>query len=176
MAHLYREHPDYAGEVDHLSLLAKLADYDGWALSTSAKALPYVLSLVALFPFRQNVRVAAWVRRTRTWSSGRFVNCWEPVVFIPARTLSFYGDPVEDVLEGVTPRRRSTLPGYVIGAKPPAFCAWLFGLLGALPGDALDDMYPGSGMVTRSWAAWCGPGLALMESGEAIAQGGQYGG
>ena len=44
-ASLYRDHPDYAGEVDHAALLAQLAGYDGWALSTSAEALPAVLAL-----------------------------------------------------------------------------------------------------------------------------------
>ena len=44
-ARLYRDHPDYGGEVDHLALIARLAEYDGWALSTSAEALPAVLAL-----------------------------------------------------------------------------------------------------------------------------------
>ena len=44
-ARLYRDHPDYAGEVDHAALLADLSGYDGWALSTSAQALPVVLAL-----------------------------------------------------------------------------------------------------------------------------------
>ena len=44
-ARLYRDHPDYAGEVDHAALLARLAGYDGWALSTSAEALPAMLAL-----------------------------------------------------------------------------------------------------------------------------------
>jgi len=39
-AYLYRDHPDYGGEVDHAELIERLAAYDGWALSTSAAALP----------------------------------------------------------------------------------------------------------------------------------------
>ena len=32
-AHLYRDHPDYAGEVDHARLIERLErDYDGWIL------------------------------------------------------------------------------------------------------------------------------------------------
>jgi hypothetical protein len=38
----------------------------------------------------------------------------------------------------------------VIGAKPAAFCRWVFGLLGAAPGDTLDDLFPGSGGHERS--------------------------
>ncbi len=39
----------------------------------------------------------------------------------------------------------------MIGAKPAAFCRWVFDLLGARPGDHLDDLFPGSGGVTRAW-------------------------
>jgi hypothetical protein len=46
----------------------------------------------------------------------------------------------------------TTLPGRVIGAKPPAFCAWLFDLIGAEPGDTFDDLFPGSGVVGKVWA------------------------
>src|SRR5262245_76196 len=40
----YKHHPDYAGEVDHVRLLADLAHgYDGWVLHTSSPALYHVL-------------------------------------------------------------------------------------------------------------------------------------
>ena len=52
---LYRDHPDYGGEVDHAELIGRLAVYDGWALSTSAEGLPAVLGLCP-----PGVRVAAW--------------------------------------------------------------------------------------------------------------------
>ena len=57
-ARLYQDHPDYGGEVDHAELIERLAAYDGWALSTSAEALPAVLAVCPL-----GVRVAAWHRR-----------------------------------------------------------------------------------------------------------------
>jgi len=46
-----------------------------------------------------------------------------------------------------------TLPGRVIGAKPAAVCRWIFTLLGACPGDTLDDLFPGSDAVGRAWVA-----------------------
>lgn len=55
-------------------------------------------------------------------------------------------------MHGVTPV--TTLPGRVIGAKPAEVCRWIFGLLGAASGDILDDLFPGSGAVTRAWAAY----------------------
>jgi len=50
---------------------------------------------------------------------------------------------------GVAPM--TTLPGRVIGTKPAAFCRWMFDLVGATPGDTLDDLFPGSGIVGRAW-------------------------
>jgi hypothetical protein len=55
-AWLYRDHPDYSGEVDHVKLIGRLAAYDGWALSTSVEALPAVLALCP-----PGVRVAAGI-------------------------------------------------------------------------------------------------------------------
>lgn len=42
----YRDHPDFRGEVDHAELIRRLCSYDGWALSTSAAALPAVSAVV----------------------------------------------------------------------------------------------------------------------------------
>jgi len=36
---MYRDDPDYGGEVNHGELLGRLAAYDGSALSTSPEAL-----------------------------------------------------------------------------------------------------------------------------------------
>jgi hypothetical protein len=147
---IYRGHPDYAGEVDLRELVSRLATYDGWALSTSARALPDVLAMI---PVR--TLVAAWIRGGRPHATARLVNAWEPVIFVPARFVvsgsGRDGSPVLDALVGPTPRRRATLPTAVIGAKPPEFCAWVFDLLGARIGDSLDDLYPGSGIVGRTW-------------------------
>jgi hypothetical protein len=51
-------------------------------------------------------------------------------------------------------RPRLTDPRRVIGAKPAAFSAWLFALLGMQPGDEFVDLYPGSHGVTRAWEAF----------------------
>ena len=61
---------------------------------------------------------------------------------------------VDSIVCGVAPV--TTLPGRVIGAKPAAVCRWIFDLLGAGPGDTLDDLFPGSGAVTRAWDAYTG--------------------
>jgi len=153
-AYLYVGHPDYRGEVDHAELIRRLSRYDGWALSTSAAALPAILALCVAQDLP--VRIAAWVKgRPRPHATARIRQAWEPVVWIPARHLSRVdGRQTEDALVGVASRRRTPLPGHVIGMKPPAFCYWVFDLLGAQVGDELDDLYPGSGIVRWAWASY----------------------
>ncbi|MCU7724578.1 hypothetical protein ODJ79_12695 [Actinoplanes sp. KI2] len=155
-AWLYRDHPDYAGEVEHASLIARLASYDGWALSTSAAALPAVLALCP-----PGVRVAAWHRGERPTPSRWPLNAWEPVIYSGGRPAdpSHAEHPlaarrVDSLVHGIAPM--TTLPGRVVGAKPAAFCRWVFDLLGATSEDSLDDLFPGSGAVARAWAAYAG--------------------
>ncbi len=159
----YRDHPDFAGEVDHAQLLSRLATYDGWALSTSARALPDVLALAVAQGL--TVRVAAWIRGARPHETAlHALNAWEPVVYAPvarARDVSPRTGAARriDVLRhGVGPML--TLPNRVIGTKPAAFCRWVFDLVGATPRDQLDDLFPGSGMVGRAWAAYCATTVA----------------
>lgn len=151
-ARLYRDHPDYRGEVDHAALIRRLADeYDGWALSTSAAALPAVLALCP-----PGVRVAAWRRGERPTVSRWPLSAWEPVIYCGGRpddpSASRPARRVDSLVNGVSPL--TTLPGRVTGTKPAAFCHWVFELLGAAPGDVLDDLFPGSGVVARAWAAY----------------------
>lgn len=145
----YRDHPDYAGEVDHAELVQYLAGTfpHGWALSTSAEALPELLEVCPV-----GVRVAAWVRGHRNVASYRPVNAWEPVIYWPGprRLIAAPGDRLDALVAGVSARR--TDPRRVVGAKPAEFCYWLFGLLGAVPGDDVVDVFPGSGGIARAWA------------------------
>lgn len=168
-AWLYRDHPDYAGEVDHVELIRRLSTFDGWALSTSAEALPMVLASCP-----PGVRVAAWVRGERPNAAAmRPLNAWEPVIYYGGRAVgdrhatrhasSDDASPVDGqrVAQASATRRtdalvyaarpRLTDPGRVIGAKPAVFARWVFDLMGALPGDELTDVFPGSGGIARAW-------------------------
>lgn len=146
LAWMYQDQPDYAGEVDHAKLVASLEySYDGFALSTSAKALGQVLPLLT-----RPYRVCAWVKpigvSSRSWG---LHNAWEPLIVVPARELR----PGKRDWLSAQPARRGGSD--LIGRKPEAFCTWMFELLGLLPGDQLDDLYPGSGIVGRAWAELC---------------------
>jgi hypothetical protein len=101
------------------------------------------------------VRVAAWHRGARPAVSWQPLHAWEPVIYHPARPVSpsALAQPRTDSLV-CGAAALTTLPGRVTGAKPAAFCGWVFTLLGARPGDSLADLFPGSGAVTRAWATW----------------------
>lgn len=148
-ARYYRRHQDYAGEVDVRELVAQLVtEYpDGWALSTSADALQAVLALCP-----DGVRVAAWVRGERPTASHRPLNAWEPVIYSGGRPYVSERRRLDALVH--TARPRTTDPDRVVGAKPSAFAWWLFDLLGALPGDELVDLFPGSGAIGRAWSIY----------------------
>lgn len=154
-AHLYADHPDYAGEVDHVELIYRLnADYDGWALSTSAAALVDILPSCPA-----DHRVLAWVKHTVTVS-------WEPVIVVSARKPEGVRDWIQ--CEPDSYQWREKPDSYVIGQKPEAFCRWVFEWLGAEADDDLDDLFPGSGNVARAWQSWrAQPGLLIARSRQA---------
>ncbi|MDR6212167.1 hypothetical protein QE364_003898 [Nocardioides zeae] len=173
-ARYYGDHPDFAGEVDHAALVEQLvAGYDAWALSTSARALPAVLALCP-----PGVQVAAWFRGERDNKAAQGpLNGWEPVIYAGAIRRAGISDASRPPA-GATPgqhdasghagatrrvdalvhvaRPRTTDPARVVGAKPAAFCRWVFDLLGAQPGDEFTDVFPGSGGVARAWDVFTG--------------------
>lgn len=135
-------------EVYHPALIESLCrDYpDGWALSTSSTALRYVLDLCP-----DDVRVAAWVKPFASFKPN--VNpayAWEPVIWRGGRVKRSRDEmTVRDWVAASITLKRGTH-----GAKPEAFCFWLFDLLGLRPGDTLDDLFPGSRAVSRAWSRW----------------------
>jgi hypothetical protein len=157
-AHLYKDHPDYAGEVDHADLLFELAtEYDGWLLHTASTTLPHVLHCAREVGIG-NFRIMAWVKPFTAFKRNVSVAyAWEPVLVSACRK------PVVDdsmvyrdwVREGITLKRGLT------GAKPEAVCHWAFNVLGMERDDELVDLFPGSGAVTRAWESWRAQGVLL---------------
>lgn len=139
-------------EVDHSQLIGRLSTSypDGWALSTSAKALPEILAHCP-----STVRVCAWVRTVRPGKSRSPLSAWEPVLISGGRALQT--DKLQTVTDALIYRGRfRAFPGALIGMKPPAFSVWLFQMLGARPGDTLIDLFPGSGAVSLAWNRYSG--------------------
>ena len=147
----YGDHPDYAGEVDHAELIARLVrDYpDGWALSTSGTALQHVLALCP-----PDVKLAIWHVQNAEPPGGRATSwhlCWEPVIIRGGRNCG-NRPAIRNLL--TCPAPTGFRRGDITGQKPPAFSRWIFGLLGATVQDDLDDLFPGSGAVGREWEAY----------------------
>lgn len=141
----YGNEATYAGEVDHAALIESLAGYDGWALSASS---PSLRALLPLCP--EDVRVAAWVKPFASFKPG--VNpayAWEPVIFRTTVKRSRDVETARDWMSASITLRRG-----LSGAKPEAFCFWLFNLLGMIPTDEFTDVFPGTGAVTRAHEAW----------------------
>ncbi len=145
-AHLYRTHPDYAGEVDHAALLLELQKYDGWLLHTSSVALREIAPLIPA-----EARFMAWVKPFAAFKANVSVAyAWEPVIVKAARKPVVNGRFVmrDWIAESITMKRGLT------GAKPERVCHWAFEMLGMGPDDELCDLFPGTGAVTRAWETW----------------------
>lgn len=151
-AHLYKDHPDYGGEVDHVDLFRRLqSEFDGWVLHTAAT--PEAIALLAPMVLGSGARWMAWVKPFAAFKRNVPVGyTWEPVLVKPARkpVVSKRLTMRDHIAESITMRRGLT------GAKPETVCHWAFEVVGARPEDELHDLFPGSGAVTRAWETWRG--------------------
>ena len=153
----YEGHADYAGEVDHEALIARLeADYpDGWALSASSPSLRYLLPLCP-----EAVRTMVWIKPFGAYKRNvRVAYVWELVIVRPARRLdgavptrdfmlSGPDDESEVFAESITMRKGFS------GSKPERLCFWLFNVMGLRACGRLDDLFPGTRAVSDAWAKW----------------------
>lgn len=151
-AHLYKDHPDFAGEVDHAALIAQLErDYDGWVLHASATATSMATLAPLVLP--TGARWCSWVKGFAAFKRNVPVGyAWEPVIIKPARKPVVSKRLVmrDWIQESITLKRGLT------GAKPEAVCHWAFELMAACPGDELHDLFPGTGAVAAAWKTWEG--------------------
>ena len=147
-ARLYKAHPDYAGEVDYAELIARLsANYDGFILHTASTTL---LALAPLVP--PDCRLMAWVKPFAAFKRNVPVAyAWEPAIVRAARKPVVRGRIVmrDWIAESITMKKGLT------GAKPRNVARWAFEMMGALPTDTLDDLYPGTGAISAAWSEWC---------------------
>lgn len=149
----YGDHPDYAGEVDHVELIDRLnKDYDGWILHTSAPALRELASLVP-----DDARFLCWVKPFAAFKRNVPVAyAWEPIIVKAARkpVVSTRHKPLRDFFESEVVRENIAMKKGLAGAKPEPVCHWVFEALGARPEDSMIDLYPGTGAVSDAWRTW----------------------
>ena len=132
-------------EVDHQKLILELeTNYDAWALSCYSNILHVLLPMC-----KPDIRIAAWVKPFASFKPN--VNpayACEPILY---RALKRKRE-VKTVRDWVS--SSITMGKHIYGAKPTAFCFWLFELLGAREKDDFADLYPGSGVVSRCWESY----------------------
>ncbi len=124
----------------HRALIERLvAEFpDGWAMSLSSPSLRTILPMCP-----DDCRVAAWVKPFAVFKPN--VNpayAWEPVIFRGGRRGDRTRETVRDWFA-----KEITLKRGLTGAKPEAFCRWVLDLLGYEPGDDIDDLFPGTGVM-----------------------------
>lgn len=149
--HYGHNHPDgrcWDKLETHQLLIERLtADYpDGWALSASTPSLRELLPLTP-----PKTRIAAWVKPYAVFKPNvRPCYAWEPVLFTGGRKTGF--PPPERYGGQVTPKDylsiRVTDRRGLAGAKPAEFCRWVLDMLGYLDGDTIDDLFPGTGVMS----------------------------
>lgn len=145
-AHMYKDHPDYGGEVDHEELVSKLlSEYDGFCLHTHVPGLRVLLPMMP-----DDVRVCAWVKPFAAFKPNVApAYAWEPVLIRPVVKAEMVEGVVcrDWVSESITMKRGLT------GVKPEKVCHWVFnisGLMGA-EDETVIDLFPGTGAVGRAW-------------------------
>ena len=97
-----------------------------------------------------DVRVMAWVKPFCSFKPG--VNpayAWEPVIVRGGRPRTRNLLTVRDYVTATITLRRG-----LAGVKPDAFSFWLFEVLNMDSGDEFNDLFPGSGAVTKAWSRW----------------------
>jgi hypothetical protein len=160
-AHLYRDHADYGGEVDHAALIGHLqSEFDGWVLHASATPR----SMAILGPLVENTgaRWCSWRKGFAAFKKNVPVAyAWEPVIIKPARKpvvskRLVMRDWIETVDIEDDVKASITLKRGLTGAKPEAVCHWAFEMMAARPEDHLSDLFPGTGAVSAAWRTWQG--------------------
>lgn len=142
---------DEKREVDHAALVARLTEYDGWVLHASAAN--HSEDILVPLMSKACARKGIWVKQFAAFKRNVSVAyAWEPVYIKAARKPVVSKRLVmrDWIMEPITMKRGLT------GVKPEKVCHWAFELMGARPDDVLDDLFPGSGAVTRAWATWLG--------------------
>lgn len=138
-------------EVDHAQLIWKLYEEfpDGWALSASSTTLRVLLPMC-----EPDIRIGAWVKSFCAFKRNvRPAYAWEPILFhggrnpcngyratIPERNGK-QTTPKDFIVEPITLKKG------LVGAKPKRVCSWILDLLNFQPGDTLEDLYPGTGVM-----------------------------
>jgi hypothetical protein len=150
LGRLYDAHHEASREYDdpeaHRRLVSRLCDEyaDGWAMSLH---IPSLRAIWAMCP--EDCRLLSWVKPFASFKPGvGRAYAWEPIIARGGRQIP-RGDPtVRDWFACSITLRKG-----LAGAKPAPVCHWLLDWLNFKPGDTLDDLFPGTGVMGECVAA-----------------------
>lgn len=146
--HLHPEAAVYDTIEGHRALIERQCDEfpDGWAMCLHQQSLRHILPLCP-----EDVRVMAWVKPWCSFKpSVRVAYAWEPLIVRGGRP--FEGRETDTVRDWIS--ANMAMEQGLAGAKPPKLIRWLLSVLNAVPGDEVVDLFPGSGIVTRTIEDW----------------------
>lgn len=137
---------DYDDPATHKALIERLCDdYESWAMSLHEPSLRVILAMCP-----EDVRVGVWVKPFAAFKANvTRAYAWELVIFRFKRPRAREQATWRDFVSAPITMRRG-FPG----AKPDAFCYWIFEGLNLEPDDEFCDLFPGSGAVTAAWEKW----------------------
>lgn len=134
-------------EVDHAELIERLDSYDGWLLHSNPQSIRLLLPLIP-----EGVRILSWGKYDGLpVTKAGLVYTWEPIFLKPVRRASIW---VRDSLWGDKADHVHEVRNEMRGQKPLMVIRWLFQAAGLEPADELDDLFPGTGAVTRAWRSF----------------------
>lgn len=143
--HLHPNAADYDRIETHAALVARLNEYDGWAMSMHTPAVRHILPLCP-----EDARLMAWVKPFASFKPGVGVAyAWEAIIVRGGRPRTRQQHTVRDWCAC-----NITLKKGFQGAKPEGVIRWLLEVWNAEKTDTIDDLFPGSGAVSRALEAW----------------------
>ena len=134
----------------HLEMLANLkANYDGFAIATSVMGLNVYLREIDLKQ-GSGYRMAIWHKPISSPSGSRIRNAYEPVlIYVPKDRRGYKSHARIDDIRSI-----NIEPIGFIGAKPKAWVWWVLDLMGVNKNEQVDDLFYGSGAVTKAVEEW----------------------
>ena len=138
----------------HKKLVDRLvAEYpDGWAMSLSSPSLKFILPLCP-----DDCRVMAWVKPFAIFKPNvGLAYTWEPVIIRGGRRITREEPTIKDhVIESIALKKG------LVGAKPMRFCTWILSALNVKDGDTIDDIFPGTGIMTEAFNSFIGGNVVV---------------
>lgn len=144
---LHEAAADYDDPEKHRELIERLCDEypEGWVMHLHEPALREILPMTP-----SDCRVMAWVKGFASFKpTARHAQyAWEPVIVRGGRKRT-ESHCIRDWHKASIALKKGFR-----GAKPPEVVHWLMEVLNVQPQDTVDDLFPGSGAVTKAIESW----------------------